>query len=308
MPQPEYRTRPGSFEATPLMVNDVLYLSTPYKRVVALNAETGAELWAFDPETWKGREDSIGFKHRGVAYWSSGDAARIFLNTDERLFALDAKTGKPVTTFGQNGVASLTENLVRPIKKLHTSQTSPPVVYKNLVIVGSRVPDRLEYKGDPPGTVQAFDVRSGKRVWIFYTIPQSGKDPGANTWENESWKITGHANVWGPMSLDEGRGLLYVPVSTPSGDYWGGRRHGQNLFAESLVALDGATGKVKWYFQAVHHGLWDYDFCSAPNLVTITVNGRKIDAVALVSKQGFTYVFDREIGRASCRERVYVLV
>jgi quinoprotein glucose dehydrogenase len=219
------------------------------------------------------------------------------MNTDERLFALDAKSGKPVPTFGQDGVASLTADLVRPIKPRHTSQTSPPVVFKNLVIVGSRVPDRLAYSGDTPGTVQAFDARTGKRAWVFYTTPQSADDPAAATWEKESWKTAGHANVWGPMSLDDTRGLLFVPVSTASGDYWGGRRLGKNLYAESLVTLDANTGKVKWYFQAVHHGLWDYDFCSAPNLLTITVNGRKIDAVALVSKQGFTYVFDRVTGK-----------
>jgi quinoprotein glucose dehydrogenase len=296
MPLPQYGTRPGGFENTPIMIDNVLYVSTPFHRVVALHAETGAQLWAFDPEASKGEEDSIGFKHRGVAYWRDGNDVRILLNTDSRLFALDARTGKPIPSFGRRGVASLTEGLRLTVKKLHFSQTSPPVVYKNLAIVGSRVPDRLQYKFEPQGSVQAFDVRSGKRVWIFHTIPQSNSDFGASTWENESWNYTGHANVWGPMSLDEQRGLLYVPVSTPGGDYWGGRRLGANLFAESIVCLDAATGKRKWHFQAVHHGLWDYDFTAAPNLVTITVGGRRIDAVAEVSKQGFTYVFDRVTG------------
>ena len=295
-PNAEYGTRPGAFENTPIMIDNVLYLSTPYKRVVALDADTGRELWAFDPEVWKGTEDSIGFKHRGVAFWRDGANLRIFLNTDNRLISLDAKTGKPVAGFGKNGVAGLTDGLRLPTKKLHTSQTSPPVVYKNLVIVGSRIPDRIQYKFEPPGTVQAFDARTGKRAWVFYTIPQSEKEFGANTWENESWNFTGHANVWGPMTLDESRGLLYVPTSTPGSDYWGGRRLGANLFAESLICLDATTGKRKWHFQAVHHGLWDYDFTAAPNLVTINVNGRRIDAVAEVSKQGFTYVFDRVTG------------
>jgi quinoprotein glucose dehydrogenase len=165
------------------------------------------------------------------------------------------------------------------------------------VIVGSRVPDRYQTRFDPPGTVQAFDARTGKRAWVFFTVPQSAGDFGANTWENESYTYTGHANVWGLMSLDEERGLLYVPTSTPSGDFWGGRRLGANLFAESLLCLDARTGKRLWHFQAVHHGLWDYDFTAPPNLVTITVNGRKIDAVAEVSKQGFTYVFDRVTGQ-----------
>ena len=230
LPLPEHNSRPGPFEATPLMIDNVLYVSTPYHRVVALDAETGAERWAFDPEASKGREDNIGFKHRGVAFWRGNDS-RIFLNTDNRLFALDASTGKPIASFGPGGFANLTDGLVRPIKEKHFSQTSPPVIYKNLVIVGSRVPDRAMFKGDTPGTVQAFDVRTGKRAWVFYTTPQSPTDPGASTWEDESWRHTGHSNVWGPMSLDDNRGLLYVPVSTPSSDYWGGRRHGQNLFA-----------------------------------------------------------------------------
>ena len=297
LPNAEYGTRPGPFENTPIMIDNVLYLSTPFHRVVALDAETGKELWAFDPEAWKGEEDNIGLKHRGVAFWRERGELRIFLNTDNRLFSLDAKTGKPVPTFGRKGVTSLTDGLRLPVKKLHFSQTSPPVVYKNLVIVGSRIPDRLQYKFEPQGTVQAFDARTGKRAWIFNTIPQSSTDFGANTWENESWNFTGHANVWGPMTLDESRGLLYVPVSTAGSDYWGGRRLGANLFAESLVCLDASTGKRKWHFQAVHHGLWDYDFTSPPSLVTITVDGRRIDAVAELSKQGFTYVFDRVTGQ-----------
>ena len=204
MPKAQYGTRPGAFENTPIMIDNVLYLSTAYQRVVALDAETGNELWSFDPETWKGSEDNIGMKHRGVAFWRSGAELRIFLNTDSRLFSLDAKTGKPVATFGQKGVTSLTDGLRLPPKKQHFSQTSPPVVYKNLVIVGSRVPDRLQYKFEPQGTVQAFDARTGKRAWIFYTIPQSETDFGAKTWENESWNFTGHANVWGPMTPRRG--------------------------------------------------------------------------------------------------------
>ncbi len=298
MPLAEYGTRPGSFENLPLMIDNVVYVSTPYNRVVALNAETGAELWSFDPKMYvDGQASGLDFTHRGVAYWREGNESRIFMNSRDRLFALNAKTGELVTTFGKAGFANLLEGLSVPIRKLHFRQTSPPVVYKNLVIVGSSVADRLQYKGDPPGTVQAFDARTGKRAWVFFTIPQSADAFGADTWENQSWKYTGHANVWGLMSLDEARGLLYVPTSTPSSDYWGGRRHGANLFAESLVCLDARTGERQWHFQAVHHGLWDYDFTAPPNLVTITVDGRTIDAVAEVSKQGFTYVFDRVTGK-----------
>ena len=299
LPLPEYGTRPGRFETTPLMIDNVLYLSTMYTRVVALDAETGEELWAFDPRAYEGGPRGSGpggFKHRGVAFWRDGDDTRLFINSRDRLYAVDAGTGRLVNTFGDGGSVILTEGLIRPISREAFDQTSPPVVYRNLVIVGSRVPDRVQRRFDTPGSVQAFDTVTGERRWVFYTIPQSNDDFGADTWENESWRYTGHANVWGLMSLDEERGLLYVPTSTPSGDYWGGRRLGANLFAESLVCLDAATGERQWHFQAVHHGVWDYDFTSPPNLVTITVDGRTIDAVAEVSKQGFTYVFDRETG------------
>ena len=299
LPLPEYGTRPGSFETTPLMIDNVLYLSTMYTRVVALNAETGEELWAFDPRAYEGGSRGAsagGFKHRGVAFWREGDDARLFINSRDRLYAVDAGTGRLVTAFGDGGSVILTDGLIRPVSREAFDQTSPPVVYRNLVIVGSRVPDRVQRRFDTPGSVQAFDTVTGERRWVFYTIPQSNDDFGADTWENESWRYTGHANVWGLMSLDEERGLLYVPTSTPSGDYWGGRRLGANLFAESLVCLDAATGERQWHFQAVHHGVWDYDFTAPPNLVTITVDGRTIDAVAEVSKQGFTYVFDRETG------------
>ena len=299
MPLPEYGTRPGRFETTPLMIDNVLYLSTMYTRVVALDAETGEELWAFDPRAYEGGPRGSGpggFKHRGVAFWRDGDDARLFINSRDRLYAVDAGTGRLVTAFGDGGSVILTDGLIRPISREAFDQTSPPVVYRNLVIVGSRVPDRVQRRFDTPGSVQAFDTVTGERRWVFYTVPQSNDDFGADTWENESWRYTGHANVWGLMSLDEARGLLYVPTSTPSGDYWGGRRLGANLFAESLVCLDAATGERQWHFQAVHHGVWDYDFTAPPNLVTITVDGRTIDAVAEVSKQGFTYVFDRVTG------------
>jgi len=295
MPMPELGARPAGFQATPLMINNVLYISTMYNRVVALDAETGVELWAFDPKAYE-REPRHSFHHRGIAYWRDGNDFRILLNSRDRLFAINAETGQAVASFGEAGSVSLTDGHGRPVDSADFDQTSPPVVFEDLVIVGSRVPDRVQRKFDPPGTVQAYDVRTGERRWVFFTIPQSNDEFGADTWENESWRYTGHANVWGFMSLDEERGLLYVPTSTPSGDYWGGRRLGANLFAESLICLDARTGERQWHFQAVHHGVWDYDFNSPPNLVTITVDGRTIDAVAEVSKQGFTYVFDRVTG------------
>ena len=296
MPLPELGARPGPFQATPVMIDNVLYLPTMYNRVAALDAETGAELWIFDPKAYERADPNHGFKHRGIAAWRGGGDFRIFLNSRDRLYAIDASTGLAVESFGDAGSVSLIENLGRPVSPSEFDQTSPPVVFEDLVIVGSRTPDQVQRRFDPPGAVQAFDARTGERRWVFFTIPQSNDDFGADTWENESWRYTGHANVWGLMSLDAERGLLYVPTSTPSGDYWGGHRLGANLFAESLVCLDARTGERQWHFQAVHHGVWDYDFNSAPNLVTITVDGREIDAVAEVSKQGFTYVFDRVSG------------
>ena len=297
-PLPQYGTRPGTFENTPLMLGDVLYLSTPYNKVVALNAETGAELWRYDPETYKDGQppNGTGYVHRGVAAWRDGNKLRLFLNTRYRLICLDAATGHPVATFGENGVVDLSQGLIWPINRLHYTETSPPVVYKNLVIVGNGVGDRLVYHHDPPGDVRAFDARTGKQAWSFHTIPQAGEF-GNQTWGNDSWKFTGHVNVWAPMTLDEARGLLYLPVSTPSNDFYGGSRPGNDLFADSLVCLDANTGKRKWHYQIVHHGLWDYDMPSPPNLVTINVDGRRIDAVVQLTKQGYAYVFDRVTGK-----------
>ncbi len=297
-PLGQYGTTPGFFESTPLMIDGVLYVTTPYNSIAALDAETGKELWRFDGEAYKLGQvlSASGWKLRGTAFWREGGRLFIFLNSRHRLFSLDAKTGEPVHSFGDNGVASLTDGLPRISEIKHATQSSPPVVYKELVIVGSQVPDRVQV-ADPVGYVQAFNARTGKRVWTFSVIPQSPNDPGAETWENESWRTSGHGNVWAPMALDEARGLLYLPTSTPSSDYYGGQRPGANLFAESLVCLDAATGKMKWYFQTVHHGLWDWDIPAPPNLVTIRVNGQRIDAVAQVTKRGDTFVFDRVTGK-----------
>ena len=296
-PLPEYRTTPGAFQATPIMIDNVLYFSTSYNRVIALDAETGRELWSYDPEAYKDGMPSSGqgFIHRGVAAWRDAGKLRIFMNSRYRLICLDGQTGKPVESFGVNGSIDIAEGLIWSIEKLHYANTSPPVVYKDLVILGSGIGDRLMYKRDPPGDVRAFDARTGKQVWSFHPIPQPGEF-GHDTWKNESWSFTGHTNVWTPMTLDEARGLIYLPVSTPSNDYYGGRRLGNNLFAESLVCLDAATGKRKWHFQITHHGLWDYDPPAPPNLVTITVGGKRIDAVVQLTKQGFAFVFDRVTG------------
>jgi quinoprotein glucose dehydrogenase len=295
---PQFGTRPGAFSNSPLMIDGTLYLSSPYNVVVALNATTGTELWRYDPKSYEDGQppNGTGYTHRGVAAWKDADNLRIILNTRYRLIELDAKTGKPVPSFGKDGIVDLSEGLVWAINKKHYTNTSPPIVYKDLIILGNGVGDRMTYKNDPPGDVRAFSARTGKMVWTFHTIPQRGEF-GHNTWDAGSWQFTGHTNVWAPMSIDQPRGLLYMPVSTPSNDYYGGRRPGQNLFGESIVCLDANTGQRKWHFQIVHHGLWDYDPASAPNLVTITVDGKRIDAVVQLTKQGFAFVFDRVTGQ-----------
>jgi quinoprotein glucose dehydrogenase len=292
-----FGARPGAFQNTPLMIAGVLYVSTPYNRVVALDAETGAERWTYDPKAYEDGQppNGTGFVHRGVAAWRDGGRLRIFINSRYRLICLDAATGQPVSSFGEQGAADLSRGLLWPIEKKHYTNTSPPIVYRDLVILGNGVADRLTYRNDPPGDVRAFDARTGRQVWSFHTIPQAGEF-GNETWGRDSWRFTGHTNVWAPMTLDERRGLVYLPVSTPSNDYYGGRRPGANLFAEALVCLDAATGRRKWHYQIVHHGLWDYDLPSPPNLVTIAPRGRRIDAVVQLTKMGFAFVFDRVTG------------
>lgn len=297
-PLKEYGTTPGFNETTPLMIDGALYVTTPYNNVAAVDAETGKEQWRFDGKAYELGQllSASGWKLRGTAVWRDGNRMRLFLNSRHRLFSLDPKTGKPDPSFGNGGSVLLTDGLPRVSDITHSTQSSPPVVYRDLIIVGSQVPDRVQLP-DPMGYVQAFDARTGRRVWHFSVIPQSAGDPGAETWENGSWKDNGHGNVWAPMALDEGRGLLYLPTSTPSSDFYGGQRPGANLYAESLVCLDAATGNIKWHFQTVHHGLWDWDIPAQPNLVTITVNGQRIDAVAQVTKRGDTFVFDRITGK-----------
>ena len=297
VPLEAFGTRPGNFQNTPLMIENVLYVSTPYNRVVALDADTGKEKWRFDPKAYEDGQppNGTGFVHRGLSAWRDRGKLRIFLNSRYRLFCLDADTGRPVESFGTKGSIDLSRGLLWPIERKHYTQTSPPVVYRDLVILGNGVGDRLVYKNDPPGDIRAFDARTGKVVWTFHTIPQRG-EPGHDTWQEGATATTGHTNAWAPMTLDAARGLLYVPVGTPSNDFYGGTRLGAGLYGESLVCLDAATGKRKWHFQLAHHGIWDYDPPSPPNLVTITVNGTRIDAVVQLTKQGYAFVFDRVTG------------
>jgi len=290
--------RPGNFQATPLMIGDTLFFSTPYNRVVAMNAATGRPYWIYDPKAYAFGQPSngTGFVHRGVATWTDGRQRRVFMNSRWRLIAIDAATGRLIREFGDTGVVDLTAQLRRPVNRLHYTNTSPPVVWGDLVIVGNGVGDRLVYHDDPPGDVQAFDVRTGKRVWDFNPIPQPG-ELGNESWEDSSWKHVGHTNVWAPFSVDSARGLVYLPLSTPSNDWYGGARKGDNLFAESVVCLDARTGERKWHFQTVHHGLWDYDIPAPPVLGAVRQYGRRTDIVAVPTKMGFLFVFDRVTGK-----------
>jgi quinoprotein glucose dehydrogenase len=285
-------------EATPLMVGGVLYVSTSLSQVAAIDAATGQTLWVYDPKVWMlGTPANLGWLHRGVAYWTDGRDARIFIGTGNAyLIALDARTGTPIASFGQGGRIDLTEGLGRLVDRLWYSVTSPPVVVRDVVVVGASISDFPIRSDMPPGHVRGFDARTGRQRWIFHSIPQAG-EAGNETWERESWKVVGGVNVWAPMSADEELGYLYLPFSTPANDYYGGHRPGDNLFAESLVCLDAATGRRIWHFQVVRHPLWDYDLPAAPNLVDITVGGRRIKAVAQVTKQGFVWVFDRVTGQ-----------
>ena len=299
-PLPEYATSPGVFEATPLMIGGILYLSTPYNRVIALDPKFGREVWSYDPRAYVAGQvpNGTGFVHRGVAAWRDPrtHALRILMNSRDRLIELDARSGTPVPQFGDRGQVNLLDGLQWPVNPKHYTNTSPPLVFGNLVIVGNGVADRLIYKNDPPGDVRAFDARTGKRIWTFHTVPHDG-ELGSETWGRGSNHYTGHTNVWAPMTLDVKRGLLYLPVSTPSNDFYGGNRPGANLFGDSLVCLDAKTGTRRWHYQLVHHGLWDYDPPGGPLLIRILHHGRRVDAVVQLTKQGYVFAFDRVSGR-----------
>ena len=302
-----YSPRPGTslLIATPLMVDGVLYLSTPLYQAAAVDARTGETLWSFDPKAYEsGTPAVIPWRHRGVAYWEDGDEARIVWATgDGYLIAVDAQTGQPAADFGDGGRIDLMQGIPRASRESRTVQNllalssqSPPIVVRDTVVIGSSMTDMIQDKEMPPGWVRAYDVRTGRHKWDFHTIPNSADEYGADTWLNQSWRYSGAANVWSLMSGDDELGYVYLPTGTPTGDYYGGHRPGDNLFAESLVAVDIETGQRVWHFQGVHHGLWDYDFASAPNLMDIVVDGRPIKAVAQPSKQGFIYTFDRVTG------------
>jgi len=284
----------SAFETTPIVVDGVLYLTTPFNRLVALDAETGRELWSFDPRIDLNAPYPM-LTNRGAAFWSDDRDRRLFYGTlDGRLFAIDAATGRPVESFGRAGFVDLREGVADKFPKAGYGMTSPPAVYRNLVICGSFVPDGSP-RG-PSGDVRAFDARTGRPVWRFHVVPRPGQF-GHDTWEADSWRERAGANMWSIASVDTDRGIVYVPLTSPAYDYYGGDRKGANLFGDSLVALDAATGRRLWHFQTVHHNIWDYDLPAQPNLVTLLREGRPVPAVVQVTKTGFAFVFDRLSGK-----------
>ena len=289
--------RPATFKGTPVMVDGVLYVRTSLSVVAAIDAGTGEALWSFDVGSYEaGRPTNLGFNTRGVGVWSSGDERRVFVATgDSHLWAVDADSGRPIGGFGGDGKIDLTQGLRRPVPRNQYQVISPPLVVGDVVIVNSSISDGPRYMTAPPGDIRGFDVRTGALLWTFHTVPQAGEF-GNETWEDGAWEYTGNTNAWSIMSVDEELGYVYLPIGTPTNDWYGGHRLGDNLFAESLVCLDAKSGRRVWHFQMVHHGVWDYDLPAAPTLADITVDGRDIKAVAQVSKQGFVYVFDRVTG------------
>lgn len=276
----------GGLQTSPIVVGDVLYAYSPSQKVIALNAATGQLMWKFDPAVhgWQ--------PARGLAYWSDGKEERILAGVMNSLYALDADTGKPVPSFGENGHIDLRQDLGRDPQTQSIALTSPGVVYKDLLILGGRDPETLPA---PPGDIRAYNIRTGKLAWSFHTIPHPGEF-GYDTWPKDAWKFIGSANNWAGMTVDAKRGIVYVPTGSAAFDFYGGNRLGDNLFANCLIALNADTGERIWHFQAVKHDIWDRDFPSPPILLTVQHDGKEVDAVAQPSKQGFVYLFDRVTG------------
>lgn len=273
------------------MIGNVLYAISPRSRVAALEADTGKLIWKFDPvEAPTGRGGS---RTRGVNYWIDGKDARVFAVYQQYLYALDAKTGKPIPEFGEKGRIDLRQGFGRPPETLSVSLSTPGVVYKDLLIIGSIVAEDLP---SAPGDIRAIDVRTGKVRWTFHTIPRPGEF-GYDTWPPEAWKHTGGANDWAGMSLDEERGLVFVPTGSAAFDFYAGDRPGDNLFANCLLALKADTGERVWHFQFIKHDVWDRDLPAAPSLVTLKRDGKRVDAVAQITKSGHVFVFERATGK-----------
>lgn len=290
------------FQLSPLVVGQVLFGVTPLGYVFALEADTGRRLWVTDLEAYRIHRDPKrapgALIHRGVAYWREGNDERIYaLAFNAYLVALDARTGRPVASFGRDGRVDVLDDLPgkKPQHGRGIFQKSPPAIVGNTIVVGSSVADRPMQGPGIRGDVRGYDVRSGAHKWTFHTVPLEGEE-GVETWERGSWRGAGAANVWAVMSVDEELGAVYLATSAPTNDYYGGHRPGDNLFSQTLLCLDGETGRKRWHQQLVRHDLWDYDLAAPPNLLDIEVEGRAIRAVAQVTKQGDTFVFDRVTG------------
>jgi len=281
---------PGSeMQCNPLVIGGVLYATTPKVNVIALDAATGRLLWRFDPH--EGRKVLGKLRNRGVAYWTDESSARVFVGVRQFLYSLDAATGRPDPAFGAGGRIDLRDHL-RPGEKQMISLSTPGIIYKDLLIVGSLTSETLP---TPPGDVRAFDVRTGALRWTFHTIPRRG-EAGYETWPKDAWRYIGAANNWTGMSLDRARGLVFVPTGSAAYDFYGANRKGDNLYASALLALKADTGERVWHFQTVRHDIWDRDLPSPPSLVTVMRDGRRVDAVAQTTKSGYVYLFDREKG------------
>lgn len=287
----------SQIQCNPIVIEDILYGTTPQLRLIALHAATGKLKWVFDPRQPASQNRVLDFilnNNRGVTYWTDGKDATIFYVAGFRLYAVQAATGKLNERFGAGGIVDLHEGLGEDAQDLFITATSPGIIYKDLIILGSRV---SEGPDAAPGHIRAYDARTGEQKWIFHTIPQPG-EYGYDTWENpDAWKFTGGANAWAGFTLDEQRGILFAPTGSASFDFYGGNRKGNNLFANCILALDAATGRRIWHFQYLHHDIWDRDIPTPPALVTVMHEGKKIDAVAQPTKTGFIYVFERETGK-----------
>ena len=275
-------------ECNPIIVDTIMYITSARHRVYAINAATGKRIWSFDP--FNGGPG--GGVNRGVTFWQDGNDKRILFTAGDHLFALNALNGNPIAKFGENGKVNLNVGMRGDPKVISIVPTSPGIVFEDLLILGTEV---SELYGAEPGYERAYNIRTGKLEWTFHTIPLPG-EPGYETWPKDAWKYVGGANDWGGMSLDKKRGMVFLATGSPSYDSYGADRKGKNLFGNCVIALDARTGKLKWYYQTVHHDLWDYDLPAPPNLVTVEREGKKIDAVAQVSKVGFLYVLNRETG------------
>jgi quinoprotein glucose dehydrogenase len=278
----------SAIQCNPIIVNGKMYVTSPKLKLIALDAATGKELWKFDPFD---STQATGV-NRGVTYWEENTDRRIYFSAGPYLYAINADDGTIVSSFGSNGKVDLREGLGREPSKLAVWATTPGVIYKGILIQGTALGEGYDAA---PGFIRGYDVKTGKIVWTFHTIPQPGEF-GYDTWSPNAYMEVGGTNNWAGMSLDEKRGVVYAPTGSPAFDFYGGNRKGKNLFANCLLAIEAATGKLKWHYQLVHHDLWDYDLPAPPNLVTIERDGKKVDAVAQVTKMGMVFVFDRDTG------------